>query len=78
MKTVNVTYDCYTVHEGIPVAGETCMNIEMMDDLADRLVDRGTSGIAGNIIERILENAETLKGRHYVRGSIKNYRYANK
>ena len=76
MKTVNVTYDCYAIHEGIPVAGET--DVLVIGGGLAGLVDRGTSGIAGNIIERILENAETLKGRHYVRGSIKNYRYANK
>jgi len=62
------------IENGENIYGETCMDIPMMDDAADRLLDNGSSGIAVAQVERILRSVELLRGRHYIRGSIKDYR----
>lgn len=74
MKTLNITYDAMIIEDGKKTYGETCMDIPMMDDVADRLINNGSSGCAVAEIERILQSVELLRGRHYVRGSIKDYR----
>lgn len=74
MKTLNITYDATTVENGEWVVGETCCTVEIGDDeVADRLLDHGSSGIAVRLIERMLESREILLCRHYVPGSIKHY-----
>lgn len=78
MKTLTITYDTMVIEDGEKIYGETCMDISMMDDVADRLVTQGHSGVAVAQIERILRSSESLKGRHYITGSIKDYReYTN-
>lgn len=74
MKSVNVTYEVIVYEDGEQIVGETCMDLAMMDEVADRLIDHGSSGVAMRVIERILTNGELLKGRHYVEGSIKCFR----
>lgn len=74
MKTLTITYDTMIIENGEHTYGETCMDVPMMDDVADRLIDHGSSGCAVAQIERILQSVELLRGRHYVKGSIKDYR----
>lgn len=74
MKTLTITYDAMYIEDGKQNYGETCMDIPMMDDVADNLMDHGSSGIAVAQIERILRSVESLRGRHYIPGSIKDYR----
>ncbi|HCA30998.1 MAG TPA: hypothetical protein DEP23_16300 [Ruminococcaceae bacterium] len=76
MKTLNITYDAMTIENGKKIYGETCMDIPMMDDVADRLISHGSSGCAVARIECILQSVELLRGRHYIKGSIKDYREA--
>lgn len=76
MKTITITYDTRVDEDGVKIIGETCMNIEVMDYVADNLIRIGTSGVAIAEIEKILASSERLKGRIYVRGSIKDIREA--
>lgn len=74
MKKLCVTYDTMELEKGEAIYGETCYEIEVGDDrAADRLLDHGSSGIAVNLIEKMLMSREILLGRHYVPGSIKHY-----
>lgn len=72
MKTLNFTYDVIVIEKGHKITGETCMNIEMMDYIANNLLTTGKSGLANKEIERIIKNSESLKGRHYIPESIKH------
>lgn len=76
MKTITVTYDTRIDEDGRTITGETCMDITVMRYVADNLIRTGQSGIAMAEIEKILKSAERLKGRIYVRGSIKDIREA--
>lgn len=74
MKKLNITYDTAEIENGEKIVGETCYTIELADDrVADRLLDHGASGIAVNIIEKLLRVLERLLGRIYIPGSIKHY-----
>ena len=74
MKKLNITYDTMELENGESVYGETCYVVEFGDDrVADRLLDHGSSGIAVNLIEKMLMSREILLGCHYVPGSIKHY-----
>ena len=70
MKIV-VTYD--TMKDG--EQGETCAVLEVLPNIARNLVDKGQSGIAEVLIEKMLRCCEMLKGRIFVEGSIKCYQY---
>ena len=70
MKIV-VTYD--TIKDG--EQGETCAVLEVLPNIARNLVDKGQSGIAEGLIEKMLRCGEMLKGRIFVEGSIKSYQY---
>jgi hypothetical protein len=74
MKTLIVTYESMVLENGEKHYGEACMDIPMVDDIAERLMETGESGIAVVRIETILRNVESLRGRHYIKGSIKDYR----
>ena len=71
MKNVIVYY---TVKEG-GEQGEAAMMIPMQDETAETLVNHynrpGVWLLAAVIVENFLHLAEALKGREYVRGSIK-------
>ena len=42
MKTLNITYDTTEIEEnGKPIAGETCCNLKLRDELADQLLRTG-------------------------------------
>lgn len=76
MKAITITYDTRVDEDGRKIIGETCMDITVMEDVADNLIRTGQSGIAIAEIEKILKSAERLKGRIYIRGSIKDIREA--
>ena len=71
MKTINVTYDAMVMEDGKKILGETCMDFTVLDDVADNLISNGQSGVAIREIEKALEPLERLKGRTYIKGSIK-------
>lgn len=71
MKTNNVTYDAMVMEDGKKTFGETCMDFSVLDDVADNLISNGQSGVAIREIEKALEPLERLKGRTYIKGSIK-------
>ena len=71
MKTINVTYDSMVMEDGKKTFGETCMDFSVLDDVADNLISNGQSGVAIREIEKALEPLERLKGRTYIKGSIK-------
>lgn len=77
MKTITVTYNTREDEkDGTFIIGETCMNITVLDYIADNLIRTGQSGITIAEIEKILKSAERLKGRIYISGSIKDIREA--
>lgn len=76
MKVLNITYETAVIEDGKKAYGEACMDVPMMDELADRLMNNIPCGIAVSRIENILRSVELLRGRHYVKGSIKDYREA--
>ncbi|MDD3041232.1 hypothetical protein, partial [Bacteroides sp.] len=64
MKTITITYDTTEEEkDGIFITGETCMNIAVMEKVADNLIRTGKSGVAIAEIEKILKSAERLQGR---------------
>ena len=74
MKKLNITYATMEIENGEKIIGETCYTVEFADDrVVDRLLNHGASGIAVNIIEKLLRAREQLLGRIYVPGSIKYY-----
>lgn len=74
MKKLNITYDTLVYEDDQPVVGETCYAVEFADNgVADRLLTRGSSGVAVGFLEKLLMSVELFKGRHYVFGSIKHY-----
>lgn len=77
MKKIVVTYDVMVIEDGQKVFGETCITLQVMDYVAKNLVVHGHSGVAERQIEKAISALETLKGRHYVEGSVKHYAYAN-
>lgn len=75
MKTLNVTYDTVAFENGEEIVGETCMNIEVEDTFAEVLLDPvAYKYVIERFVETMLKGAEGLKGRRYVKGSIKAYR----
>lgn len=74
MKTITITYNVFEMENGEKVTGETCMNITIMKDVADRLIKTGKSGVAIAEIEKAIAPLERLKGRTYIKGSIKDIR----
>ena len=76
MKTITITYNIFEMENGEKVTGETCMNITIMKDVADRLIKTGKSGVAIAEIEKAIAPLERLKGRTYIKGSIKDIREA--
>ena len=77
MKKLNITYDTMEIENGEKIVGETCYTVEIgSDEVAGRLLTKGQSGIAVNIIEKLLQSRERLLGRIYLPGSIKHYELA--
>ena len=76
MKKVNITYDVMVIENEEKIIGETRMDIEMMDSVADNLIATGQSGCALPQIEQILRLSEMMKGRTYY-GNIKHIELAH-
>lgn len=74
MKNITVTYDAFTFNNGEKEYGEAAFTMLISAELAERLADGKKCGVAYNVIERILENVETLRYRYFVSGSIKDIR----
>lgn len=73
MKEVTFTYD---VADKDGVRGETCMNITMEDAYAKEFKENPNNIGRYPIISDIINNCEILKGRSYIKGSIKHIAYS--
>lgn len=78
MKNIEVTYDAMRpLQTGNYEQGESAFILAMTDELAaEYLAGRATDHGAVNLVETTLEAVEVMRGRVYVRGSIKAYREA--
>ena len=77
MKNIEVTYDALICENGTYEQGEAAFILPMTDELAaEYLAGRATDRGAVNLVETALEAVEVMRGRVYVRGSIKAYREA--
>lgn len=74
MKEIWVTYKAFTYEAGIKEYGEAGFSMVIDEELATRFAAGSKCGIGLRIIERILDNVEMLRNRHYVKGSIKDIR----
>ena len=74
MKNIEVTYDALICENGTYEQGEAAFILPMTDELAaEYLAGRATDRGAVNLVETALEAVEVMRGRVYVRGSIKAY-----
>jgi len=75
MKNIEVTYEAmYPLETGDYEQGEAAFILPMTDELAaEYLAGRATDRGAVNLVETALEAVEVMRGRVYVRGSIKAY-----
>ena len=72
MRTLNFSYDVYIYEGSEKVYGETCMDITLRDNFAEKFLnDTATRGDKVLVKSIIIAN-ELLKGRTYVDGSIKS------
>lgn len=84
-KKLNVTYMASVIEDGEQIEGETCMDIQMAEDIADLLLqDKEDVRKLGReaVLEReyalesvmiIIDHNERLKNRTYISGSIKGF-----
>ena len=77
MKNIEVTYDTLICENGTYEQGEAAFILPMTDELAaEYLAGRAAIRGAVNLVENALEAVEAMRGRVYVRGSIKDIREA--
>lgn len=77
MKNIEVTYTAQMWKSGKCEEGEAAFILPMSDGLAEcYLLGVGVDRGAVNLVETALEAVEIMRGRIYVRGSIKCYREA--
>lgn len=77
MKNIEVTYTAQVWKNGKCEEGEAAFILPMSDGLAGcYLLGVGVDRGAVNLAETALEAVEIMRGRIYVRGSIKCYREA--
>lgn len=77
MKNIEVTYTAQVWENGKWEEGEAAFILPMTDWLAEcYLTDVGMIRDAVDLVETALEAVEIMRGRIYVRGSIKCYREA--
>ena len=75
MKNIEVTYTAQVWEAGNYEEGEAAFILPMTDELAEcYLTGIGMNRGAVNLVETALESVEVMRGRVYVRGSIKCYR----
>ena len=75
MREIVITYDTKVMEDEVSFIGETCIVFSVLNGIAYNLVNYGQSGVAMHEIEKAIVLLERLKGRTYVRGSIKDIRY---
>lgn len=77
MKNIEITYDAmYPLQTGNYEQGEAAFVLPMSDELAAEYLDGKADRGAVNLVETALEAVEVMRGRVYVRGSIKDIREA--
>lgn len=76
MKSIEVTYDALICENGNYEQGEATFILPMEDALAAEYLEGKADRVAVNLAETALEVVEILRGRYYVRDSIKAYREA--
>ena len=77
MKNIEVAYTAQVWKNGKCEEGEAAFILPMSDGLAGcYLLGVGVDRGAVNLVETALEAVEIMRGRIYVRGSIKCYREA--
>ena len=75
MKNIEVTYTAQAWENGKCEEGEAAFILPMSDGLAEcYLMGVGVDCGAVNLVETALEAVEIMRGRVYIRGSIKSYR----
>lgn len=75
MKNIEVTYTAQVLENGKCEEGEAAFILPMTDGLSEcYLTGVGMNRGAVNLVETALEAVEIMRGRIYVRGSIKCYR----
>ena len=74
MKSIEVTYEAmYPLETGDYEQGEAAFILPVTDELAaEYLAGRATDRGAVNLVETALEAVEVMRGRVYVRGSIRS------
>lgn len=75
MKNIEVTYDVLMLY-GIRKQGEAAFILQVEDALAAEYLTGKADYGAVNLVETALEAVEAMRGRVYVRGSIKDIREA--
>ena len=75
MKEILITYDTEVLKEEEPFIGETCIVLSVLNGIAYNLVEYGLIALEIPEIEKAIVLLERLKGRTYIRGSIKDIRY---
>jgi len=75
MKKITVTYDVNVIEDDEEFVGETCINLSVDNGIAYNLVKFEQKGVAMHELEKTIVMLERLKGRTYIRGSIKDIRY---
>lgn len=75
MKSIEVTYDVLMLY-GIREQGEAAFILQVEDALAAEYLTGKADYCAVNLVETALEAVEAMRGRVYVRGSIKDIREA--
>lgn len=77
MKNIEVTYETmYPLQTGDYEQGEAAFILPMTDALAAEYLTGKADYGAVNLVETALEAVEAMRGRVYVRGSIKDIREA--
>ena len=73
MKNIEVTYEALICENGIREQGEAAFVLPASDELAAEYLAGKADRGAVNLVETALEAVEVMRGRVYVRGSIKAY-----
>ena len=77
MKNIEVTYTTRVWENGKCEEGEAAFILPMTDELAEcYLTGVGMNRGVVNLVETALEAVEVMRGRIYIRSSIKDYREA--
>jgi hypothetical protein len=77
MKKIEVTYEAmYPLQTGNYEQGEAAFILPMTDELAAEYLTGKADYCAVDLVETALEAVEAMRGRVYVRGSIKDIREA--